>query len=392
MVKVKNKKMSNNWETKTLEDLCVIKTGKKDVNQGNPEGKYPFFTCARKNTFSDSYSFDCEAILIAGNGEVGICHYYNGKFEAYQRTYVLSDFAEFIDVQFLFYFVEGKLRDEFRDKKLGNSMPYIRVGMLKDIKVPIPPLSEQKRIVKILDDKFEALEKLKNVTVAQLADAKELFKSELDFTFRNLGGDCKVSRFEDLVKSTQIGLVRSKAEQSSDKEYQYLKMDSIGNGNTYLEKNLTKVDASQEDVKKYALHKGDFLFNTRNSVELVGKNCLYTPSSEDEIVLFNNNIMRVSFKSDVLPEYIHYFFSFPKTREELEKIKSGTTNVAAIYFKDLKNLNIFYPDVNRQREIVSELNKLKVKTDQLSALLQLKIADIEELKKTYLEQAFSGKL
>ena len=78
------------WEMERLGDVCHITTGKKDVNEGNPSGRYPFFTCARTNTFSDSYSFEGEAILIAGNGEVGNLNYCNGRFEAYQRTYVAA--------------------------------------------------------------------------------------------------------------------------------------------------------------------------------------------------------------------------------------------------------------------------------------------------------------
>lgn len=78
----------------TLSKLCQISTGKKDVNEGNPNGKYPFYTCAKEHTFSDAYSFDCEALLIAGNGNIGTTHYHNGKFEAYQRTYVLKEFKD----------------------------------------------------------------------------------------------------------------------------------------------------------------------------------------------------------------------------------------------------------------------------------------------------------
>ena len=79
--------MKKDWQTRNLGDLCRIRTGKKDVNEGNPDGKFPFFTCAAEHTFSDNYSFDTEALLIAGNGDVGKVSYYNGKFEAYQRIY-----------------------------------------------------------------------------------------------------------------------------------------------------------------------------------------------------------------------------------------------------------------------------------------------------------------
>ena len=64
-------RFSGEWKHKKLSALCSIKTGKKDVNEGNPDGIYPFFTCANEPTRSDSYSYDCEALLIAGNGMLG---------------------------------------------------------------------------------------------------------------------------------------------------------------------------------------------------------------------------------------------------------------------------------------------------------------------------------
>ena len=65
--------------TVKLSEVCSIKTGRKDVNEGSINGRYPFFTCAKEHTYSDLYSFDCEAILIAGNGAVGQTNYYKGK-------------------------------------------------------------------------------------------------------------------------------------------------------------------------------------------------------------------------------------------------------------------------------------------------------------------------
>ena len=94
------------------------------MNEGNPNGLYPFFTCANLPTKSDSYSFDCEALLVAGNGMLGKTHYYKGKFEAYQRTYVLTDFNENVSVQFLHQFVlYWLIRDIEREKQHGAMPP-----------------------------------------------------------------------------------------------------------------------------------------------------------------------------------------------------------------------------------------------------------------------------
>ena len=103
-----NESLISKYEIKKIKDICQIRTGKKDVNTGNPNGIYPFFTCASENTFSNEYSFDTEALLIAGNGDVGKVKYYKGKFEAYQRTYVLDNFKN-IHPRFLFHILSNKL-------------------------------------------------------------------------------------------------------------------------------------------------------------------------------------------------------------------------------------------------------------------------------------------
>ena len=178
--------MKEGWEIKKLGEICQIRTGKKDVNQGNPNGKYPFFTCAAQHTFSDSYSFDTEALLVAGNGNVGQVSYYQGKFEAYQRTYVLSDFSE-IDSRYLFFILDGKLKEAVSKQKLGNTMPYIKVGMLRDFLVPIPPICEQNRIVTILDEAFDGIAIAKANAEKNLQNARALFESHLQSVFTQRG-------------------------------------------------------------------------------------------------------------------------------------------------------------------------------------------------------------
>jgi len=134
------------WPSEQLGKLCTIRTGKKDVNNGNPEGKYPFFTCAREHTFSDVWSFDCEAILVAGNGDVGAVQYYQGKFEAYQRTYVLSNWAN-VSGPYLYYFLNWRLKEAVSKQKQGNTMPYIKLGMLSEFQIPLAPVAAQQAIV-----------------------------------------------------------------------------------------------------------------------------------------------------------------------------------------------------------------------------------------------------
>ncbi|HMS92696.1 MAG TPA: restriction endonuclease subunit S, partial [Candidatus Saccharibacteria bacterium] len=154
-----------------------ITTGKKDVNAGNPKGKYRFYTCAKKYTYSDEYSFEGEAIMIAGNAEVGLCQYYSGKFEAYQRTYVLQNFG--VNSLFLFKYLSHYFRNYALSLKQTGAMSFIKLGMLKDFVVPIPSNKEQEKVAEFLttiDDKIE-IEKYK------LRQAKQFKKALLQRMF-----------------------------------------------------------------------------------------------------------------------------------------------------------------------------------------------------------------
>ena len=165
------------WKKKTLSNVCQIKTGKKDVNEGCENGEYPFFTCAKQHTFSENYSYDCEAILIAGNGEVGKTHYYNGKFEAYQRTYILSDFTN-ISVFFLLHFIEFFLPLDISKEKQHGAMPYIKLGTLKDFSVVTPPIPEQRAIAAILTTADEEIASLES-DLSRLRQEKKALMQQL---------------------------------------------------------------------------------------------------------------------------------------------------------------------------------------------------------------------
>ncbi len=130
-----------------LGNLCNIQTGKLDANAMVENGKYRFFTCAKEYYQIDSYEFDTEALLISGNGaNVGYIHYYNGKFNAYQRTYVLDNFDENVEIKYIKYFLEKNLQKQiWKEKKEGNT-PYIVLSTLRDMQISFPDLDEQKKI------------------------------------------------------------------------------------------------------------------------------------------------------------------------------------------------------------------------------------------------------
>ncbi|WP_000339705.1 restriction endonuclease subunit S [Helicobacter pylori] len=149
------------WQRVRLGDICEITTGSLDANEMVHYGKYRFYTCAKEYYFIDKCAFDTEAILISGNGAyVGYMHYYKGKFNAYQRTYVLDNFSEHII--FVKYFLTMFLQSHIQINKNEGNTPYIVMATLKDFEIPLSPLNEQIAIANILSALDHEIASLKN--------------------------------------------------------------------------------------------------------------------------------------------------------------------------------------------------------------------------------------
>lgn len=263
---------------------------------------------------------------------------------------------------------------------------------LKQMAITYPEsISDQHRIVKVLDEVFEKTAKVKVNAEKNFQNAKELFESYLQNVFADPGKDWEEKRLDEIIESNVIGLVKNSREQSSDNKYMYVKMNNITRDNRLDLAKYTRVDATKLETEKFSLQVGDFLFNTRNSYELVGKTCIFE-GVDEVVILYNNNIMRVRFVKNVSPYFINYAFSSRAISKELGHLKSGTTNVSAIYYKDLKNLILPIPFISEQKSIVAKLDALSDETKKLEAIYKQKLTDLEELKESVLKKAFSGQL
>ena len=165
------------WEEKRLGDISKITTGKLDANAMIPNGEYRFYTCAKEYYKIDKYAFDCEALLISGNGaNVGYIHHYKGKFNAYQRTYVLTDLAQ--NFEFIKYQLDQFLHIRIsREKKEGNT-PYIVLSTLTEMLLKIPIKQEQQKIADFLSAIDESIEKV-NEQISQTQSFKKAMLQQM---------------------------------------------------------------------------------------------------------------------------------------------------------------------------------------------------------------------
>ncbi|MCX7423793.1 MAG: restriction endonuclease subunit S [Planctomycetia bacterium] len=166
---------SDGWEIIPLSEIADLRTGKLDSNAAVERGRYPFFTCSPETLRIDHCAFDCEAALLAGNNANGVfpVKYYHGKFNAYQRTYVITSKDRLkLNTKYLYYQLH-LLRQRLGDYSIGTATKFLTHTILNPLPIPVPPLPEQDAIANILgvlDDKIE-LNRRMNETLEGLARA-----------------------------------------------------------------------------------------------------------------------------------------------------------------------------------------------------------------------------
>jgi type I restriction enzyme S subunit len=146
-----------------LEDLCSISTGSTDTKDAVADGTYPLFDRSKTIKRSTKYLFDCEALIIPGEGAEFLPKYYSGKFDLHQRAYALFDMKSELDIQFLKYYLIF-VKDYFPRVAVGATVKSLRRRHFADLEIPLPSLTEQKVRVEKLDIAFTAIDELRKQT------------------------------------------------------------------------------------------------------------------------------------------------------------------------------------------------------------------------------------
>lgn len=289
-----------------------------------------------------------------------------------------------LDRDYLFHFLRHpKVVEQAVLRCAGANLPRISPRDLATFGVPVPPLGEQRRIAAILD-KADAIRRKRR---GAIAITEELLRS----AFLEMFGDpvtnpkgWQVEPFDRLVAETQLGLVRAAADQGDARAYPYVRMNAIRSDGHLDVSDLARVDATDEEVSKSRLHDGDFLFNTRNSRELVGKAAVFHGAG---VYLFNNNILRVRFRPGVESDFVSAYWQTSAAQRQLDARKAGTTSVFAIYYKSLATLSVTVPPAAAQRKFadLSGAARQSVRTQECY------VAEAERLFNALTVRAFSGR-
>ena len=359
-----------------LGDYVRIRTGKLDANASSENGQYPFFTCAVEPLRIDTYSYDCECVLVAGNGDLNV-KYYNGKFEAYQRTYIIeSNDKSVLSVPYLYCFLD-KYVETLRLQAIGGVIKYIKLGNLTEADIPIPSIAEQRKIVENLSKSNELIVLRKE----QLAKLDQLVKSrfiELFGTYPSnpMGWECGTIR--DIVADVRYGSSRPAVDGG---KYPYLRMNNITYGGELDLTDTKRIDVPENELDKCTVRRGDVLFNRTNSKELVGKTCVY---NRDEMMVLAGFVIRVRVTERVLPEFLSAFLNTDFSKQMLLGMCKAAIGQANINAQEMQNIGLYLPPIELQHQFV----QFKEQTDKSKLAIQQSLDKLELLKKSLMQEYF----
>jgi len=322
---------SENVKWKTLKEICKISTGKLNANAKVENGEYPFFTCQKVPNKIDKYSFDTEAVLMAGNGNVGNVHYYSGKFDAYQRTYIIETLE--VNVKFLYYYLKTFFKGYIENYKKEGIISYITLPVLEKFLVTLPPLKKQEEIAAVLDKFTELTEELTEELTARETQYNYYRDMLLSEDYLN-----KILPKKNLIKKQLNEIAKLK-----------------------MGKRLVRKELEKEG--KYPVFQNSLTplgyYNRKNNDG--GKTCIISAGSAGEIFYQKKDFWAaddvfVIVSDSVLNKYLYYYLI---NKQNLIKTNIRKGTISRLPKEVLENLEILIPPIEIQNEIVNILDNFE---------------------------------
>jgi len=413
--------MKKDWEVKTLGEICIIERGSsprpiKKYITNNDNGKNWIKIGDTKNI--DKYIFSTKE-KITKEGALKSRFVNEGDFilsnsMSFGKPYIMKTSGYIHDGWFVlrlnktinkdyFYYslISPLVQEQFNKLASGAIVKNIRSELVKKAKIPLPPLPEQKRIVKILDEAFISIDKAKKNAEKNLANARELFDSYLNGIFkRSICGDAKSCVSTDGWEEKKLGEVTTKIGSGATplggkKSYKSKGISLVRSlnvhDNKFKYKNLAFIDENQADsLSNVIVESNDILLNITGAS--IARCCIVPDNILPARVNQHVSIIRL-IKNKVLPQYLNYFLTSKIIKDKL--LLTGEKNGAtrqALTKAIIEDFDIYFPSIVDQKEIVENINKISIETKRLEEIYRKKIEDLDELKKSILDKAFNGEL
>jgi restriction endonuclease S subunit len=353
-------------ETK-LGQYIQINTGKLDVNAASEFGEYPFFTCSRETYRIDEAAFEGEFVLVAGNGDLNV-KYYDGKFNAYQRTYVLNSIdRSALDNRFLFLYMQTYI-DYLRSETRGTVIQYLKKGQFTDAKIKLPPLPEQKRIIDLISSVDSYIESLQQ----QLEIAKRSRNAVLHDLLATGGDDWVASTLGEVA-------VLNPSEPALSNSDHFAPMDAVHVGKRWVQYTEERRDRNGARARA-----GDVLFARITPCLENGK--VAQVQSELKRCGGSTEFIVVRGTEKCTSDFLYFWCTLKENRDKATELMTGTTGRQRLSWQDLGSLSLWLPSITDQERIVSYISEF----DSLIESTESAISQAQNLRSGLLSDLLSG--
>jgi len=396
---IENTNLPADWEIKTLGDVSVFSQGiqvglKQHIT--NPKDGYVRFIRIvdyTQNTEDiryvpnpgEKYFVDEDDIVMVRYGSPGLIG--RGKSGVIANNlFRIKINIENLTNDYLSYFLSQYKIQKYLSSQGSATMPALNFGQLKTVDVLFPKsIPQQKQIVSILDQAFAAIDRAKVNAEQNLQNAKELFESYLQNVFENKGDDWKEKTLQEVCHKITDGTHQTP--KYFDEGVIFLSSRNVTSGKINWDK-IKYIDEKQhiEMHKRVAPKIGDILLAKNGTTGVA--------AMVDKDVVFDIYVSLAHIRSlgSVNPEFLLYFINSPVAKKQFNNRLKGA-GVPNLHLKEIREVVINFPkSIGVQKQIVKKLDSLSAETKKLESIYIQKLADLEEMKKSVLQKAFSGQL
>lgn len=376
------------YQIEKLKNIALIKTGKLDSNAAVTDGVYPFFTCDPITLKIDEWAYDTEAVLLAGNNASGnyTAKYYKGKFNAYQRTYIIeSANISLLSVRFLAFAITQQLR-LLKAMSTGSTTKFLTIKMLNDLEIPCPEISVQQKIASIIGS-YDNLIENNQKQIKLLEEAAQRIYKEWFVDLRFPGHEnieildgIPLGWYEDTI-DTKVNLLNGFAFKSKDLEetglFKLVTIKNVQDG--YFEsKNVKYLSKIPDKMPKHCyLDEGDLLLSLTGNV---GRVCIV----EGNDFLLNQRVAKISSET---PAYTYCLFRSNELFIKINNIANGAAqqNVSPIRIGQIKHL---FPN----DKLIMDFERVAGPILKRVVIMKKNIILLEEARDRLLPKLMSGEI
>ncbi len=363
-----------------LSDICEIKTGKKDANHAKKDGKYRFYTCANQYSMCDTKSFSGPCIIVPGNGDIGLVFFYDGEFEAYQRTYVLQNIK--INPKYLYYHFLYKWRYVNSDKQFGSTVRYVRMANFTSYEVPIVSDEEQARIVARIEELFSEIDSGLEI----LLKTKEQLGVYRQAVLKDAFSRCE----------QKVG-VASVCEHVTDGDH--MPPPKAPNGIPFIM--ISNVKNNHIEWANTAFVGNEYFNGIDDKRKPRRGDVLYTVTGSfgipvlvdfDKEFCFQRHIALLRPKESILQKFLYYVMMSPEVYSQASKGATGTAQ-KTVGLGVLRKIKIPYStDITLQEKIIEDIENRLSLCESIEQTVGTTLAQAEAMRQSILKAAFEGRL